>query len=141
MRPFQRLAIDKNKRAINSASVTARSIMPILNQFSQVMYQIIFCTCPDQKTAKEIADQLIINHLAACVNIAPGITSVYQWQGKIESTQEQLLFIKSHSNQYQAIETKIKQIHPYELPEIIAVPIERGLPEYLQWINTCLSTK
>ena len=105
------------------------------------MYQIILCTCPDQKTAGYIAGQMIEHHLAACVNIAPGITSVYQWQGKIESAQEHLLIIKSHANQYQAIETKIKQVHPYELPEIIAVPIEHGLPEYLQWIDTCLSTK
>jgi len=105
------------------------------------MYQIILCTCPDQKAAAYIAGQMIEHHLAACVNIVPGITSVYQWQGKIESAQEHLLIIKTQINQYQAIETKIKQIHPYELPEIIAVPIEHGLPEYLHWIDTCLSTK
>lgn len=115
--------------------------MGILNQFIQVMYQIILCTCPEQKTAKDIAEQLISSQLAACVNIAPGISSIYQWQGKIEYSQEHLLIIKSHSSKYQNIENKIKQMHPYELPEIIAVPIELGLPEYLQWIDTCLSTK
>jgi periplasmic divalent cation tolerance protein len=105
------------------------------------MYQIILCTCPDQKTAEQIASELIKHQLAACVNIVPGITSVYRWQANIETAQEHLLLIKSQAEQYQAIETQIKQIHPYELPEIIAVPIDRGLPEYLQWIDTCLSPK
>lgn len=105
------------------------------------MYQITFCTCPNNKTAVAIAEQLIKHQLAACVNIIPGITSVYEWQEKIESTQEHLLIIKSRTEKFCAIEAKIKQLHPYELPEIIAVPIERGLPEYLQWIDTCLSPK
>lgn len=105
------------------------------------MYQITLCTCPDQKTARHISEHLIKNKSAACVNIVPGIISVYQWQGQIESTQEYLLIIKSTAEKYQAIELTIKTHHPYELPEIIAVPIERGLPEYLQWIDICLSTK
>ena len=105
------------------------------------MYQLILCTCPDASSAKLIAEQLVKLQLAGCVNILPGITSIYQWQGKIESTQEQLLLIKSHCENYPAIESKIKQIHPYELPEIIAVPIDGGLPDYLQWIDTCLSSK
>jgi periplasmic divalent cation tolerance protein len=115
--------------------------MHILKQSDRVMYQIILCTCPDQKTAEQIASELIKHQLAACVNIVPGITSVYRWQANIETAQEHLLLIKSQAEQYQAIETQIKQIHPYELPEIIAVPIDRGLPEYLQWIDTCLSPK
>lgn len=105
------------------------------------MYQIIFCTCPDQKTAEQIASLLVEQKLAACVNIIAGVTSVYEWQGKIETSQEQLLIIKSHADKYDAIENKIKTNHPYELPEIIAVPIDRGLPDYLQWINKCLPTK
>lgn len=105
------------------------------------MHQIIFCTCPNQESAEGIAEHLISQKLAACVNIIAGITSVYEWEGNIESSQEYLLFIKSHRDKYNAIEEAIKNLHPYELPEIIAVPIDRGLPEYLQWINTCLSTK
>ncbi len=105
------------------------------------MYQITFCTCPSRKSAEAIATQLIKHQLAACVNIIPGITSVYEWQGEIESAQEHLLIVKSRAEKFNAIESEIKQLHPYELPEIIAVPIERGLPEYLQWIDTCLSTK
>lgn len=104
-------------------------------------YQIILCTCPDIKTGNDIASMLIKNKLAACINIVPGITSVYEWQGKIETSQEHLLIIKSHQCRYTLIESAIVEMHPYELPEIITVPIEQGLPDYLQWIDSCLSLK
>jgi periplasmic divalent cation tolerance protein len=102
-------------------------------------YQIILCTCPDKGTAEKIARLLVNDKLAACVNILPGITSIYLWREQIESAQEQLLLIKANKSGYQAIEETIKKHHPYELPEIIAVPIENGLPEYLHWIDSCHS--
>ncbi len=102
---------------------------------------IIFCTCPDKDTAEKIARLLVANNKAACVNILPGITSVYTWKDQVESAQEHLLLIKAHKDHYQAIETTIHEHHPYELPEIIAVAIERGLPEYLHWIDSCHSLK
>ncbi|NOQ34499.1 MAG: divalent cation tolerance protein CutA [Methylococcaceae bacterium] len=101
-------------------------------------YQIIFCTCPDHNSANEIATHLVTEKLAACVNILPAVTSVYEWQGKIESAQEQLLLIKSHDDFYARIETEIINLHPYELPEVVAVPMEHASPQYLQWINSCL---
>jgi len=101
-------------------------------------FTIIFCTCPDKATAKKLAQLLVSSNLAACVNILPGITSVYTWDDKIETAQEHLLLIKSSHTRYQAIETLLFKHHPYEVPEIIAVPIERGLPEYLEWMNSCL---
>lgn len=104
------------------------------------MYHLIYCTCPDQETAERIARQLVSDKLAACVNIVPGVQSVYEWQGQIETAQEHLLLIKSPQARYVAIETAIKAIHPYQLPEIIAVAIERGSAEYLKWIDSCLST-
>ncbi|MDD1626492.1 MAG: divalent-cation tolerance protein CutA [Methylococcaceae bacterium] len=100
-------------------------------------YQITLCTCPDKDTAEKIARLLVNDKLAACVNILPGITSVYRWHEQVESAQEHLLLIKANKSRYQAIETTIKKHHPYELPEIIAVPIEDGLPEYLHWIDSC----
>ncbi|ASF45350.1 divalent-cation tolerance protein CutA [Methylovulum psychrotolerans] len=103
--------------------------------------ELILCTCPDKATAKKLAHLLVSKKLAACVNIIPGITSVYSWEEQIESVTEQLLLIKTSIGHYAAIETLLFKYHPYELPEIIAVPIERGLPEYLDWITTCLSTK
>ena len=104
-------------------------------------HQIILCTCPDPASAHKIAETLIIQSLAACVNILPGLTSVYRWQNKIETAQEHLLLIKTRQDHYAALETAIRQHHPYELPEIIAVSVEQGLPEYLQWIDTCLTSK
>jgi len=104
-------------------------------------FEIIFCTCPDRDTAKKLAHLLVTKKLAACVNILPGITSIYTWEEQIESVQEHLLLIKSSKDNYQTIETTLFKHHPYEIPEIIAVPIERGLPEYLDWVDTCLSLK
>lgn len=104
------------------------------------MHHLIYCTCPNQETAEQIAQQLIARKLAACVNILPGVSSVYEWQGQIETAQEHLLLIKSRKAQYAEIEAAIKAIHPYQLPEIIAVAIESGSTEYLQWIDTCVST-
>jgi periplasmic divalent cation tolerance protein len=102
---------------------------------------ITLCTCPDKDTAEKVARLLIGEKLAACVNILPNITSIYPWQGKIETAEEQLLIIKSPQTNYQAIETAIRSHHPYELPEIIAVPIECGLPEYINWIHSCHASK
>jgi periplasmic divalent cation tolerance protein len=104
-------------------------------------HQLILCTCPDRDTADKIARLLVTGQLAACVNILPGILSVYTWQGQVESAQEHLLLIKSSKDRYQALEAAIRDNHPYDVPEIIAVPVEAGLPEYLHWIDSCLSSK
>lgn len=101
-------------------------------------YQIILCTCPDFETANNIARQLVGAKLAACINILPSVTSVYEWQGQIETAQEHLLLIKSCQSHYAKIAAEIKNAHPYELPEVIAVSIENGLPDYLKWINSCI---
>ena len=102
-------------------------------------YQIILCTCPDKDSAEQLAQLLVNEQLSACVNILPGVSSIYWWQGQSSSAQEYLLLIKAHKDHYQAIEISIKAHHPYELPEIIAVSIENGLPEYLHWIDSCHS--
>ncbi len=104
------------------------------------MHQIIYCTCPNQETAEKIARTLVSEKLAACINIVPGITSIYQWQGKIETAQECLLLIKSRQDVYPDLEKKITAIHPYELPEIVAVSIAHALPDYLNWMDTCLQS-
>lgn len=102
------------------------------------MYQLILCTCPDLEVADKLASALITEKLAACVNILPGVRSVYEWQGQIETAQEHLLLIKSHQDRYAAIEATLKSLHPYQLPEIIAVAIESGSLDYLKWIDSCL---
>lgn len=98
-------------------------------------FLLVFCTCPDQATAKHIAGERVDQRLAACVNIVPGITSIYRWQGKRESSQEYLLLVKTSQDAYEALEQALTGLHPYELPELIAVPIERGLSAYLGWIS------
>ncbi len=97
--------------------------------------QLILCTCPDRECAENIATAVVDQRLAACVSILPGIHSIYHWQGKRESADEILLLIKTHSQAYGALEHLVRQLHPYELPEIIAVPVENGLPAYLDWIS------
>jgi len=95
---------------------------------------LIITTAPNDATSEKIANTLVESGLATCVNILPGMRSIYKWQGKLESGHEQLLLIKACSSHYPAIETQIESLHPYELPEIIAVSIDVGLPAYLDWV-------
>jgi periplasmic divalent cation tolerance protein len=98
-------------------------------------YQLVLTTCPDAKVARRLAQALVSEGLAACVNILPVELSVYRWQGRIESARERLLVIKSERRAYAAIEKRLRALHPYELPEIIAVPIVAGLRAYLGWLS------
>ena len=84
--------------------------------------------------AQTLAQALIERRLAACVNVLADCTSVYRWEGKVESCSEVPLLIKTTAARYPALEQAIRNLHPYELPEIIAVPIAHGLPEYLNWV-------
>ena len=97
--------------------------------------QIVLCTCPSEEVARGLAGALVEQALAACVNIIPGIESVYHWQGRVETDPEWLLVIKAPARAYPKLEAAITSLHPYELPEIIAVPIVAGLPAYLAWMN------
>jgi periplasmic divalent cation tolerance protein len=96
---------------------------------------MVLSTCPNAEVANTIAHELVQRGLAACVNILPSIRSVYTWKGKVETANEHLLLVKSHTRQYKAIEALIRKLHPYELPEIIAVPIAGGLDKYLSWLE------
>ena len=102
---------------------------------------LIHCTCPDEDSAHTIANALVDRGLAACVSIQPGAQSVYRWQGKRESAREHLLLIKTRHGAYAALEQAIVALHPYELPEIIAVPITHGLAAYLAWIDESVTNE
>jgi periplasmic divalent cation tolerance protein len=102
---------------------------------NQNLFQIVLTTCPDEACAERIAQALVEEGLAACVNILPPMQSIYKWKGKIETANEQLLVIKSTLARFPAIRDRLHALHPYELPEIITVPIADGLPEYLAWLN------
>lgn len=98
-------------------------------------YIVVFNTCPDKGTAEKIARCLVESNLAACVSISDGIASIYRWQGEICRDNEVLLIIKAKASNYNALEQKIKSLHPYEIPEIIALPIISGSQEYLDWLK------
>jgi periplasmic divalent cation tolerance protein len=98
------------------------------------MYLSVFCTVPDRQTAQRIAQTVVHEGLAACVNLLPGITSVYRWQGEVQENSELLLLIKTRRERYDALEARIKEMHPYQVPEIIAHKIETGSAGYLDWI-------
>ena len=96
---------------------------------------VIFITCPGAKESRLIADALLKARLVACVNTVPKITSRYWWKGKIERAEECLLIAKTEKRLFKAVEKKVKSIHSYTVPEIIAVPISGGNPDYLSWIS------
>ncbi len=96
---------------------------------------LVITNLPDRESAQRVADALIENRAAACVNILAQCTSVYRWQGKVETANEVPLLIKTTRNAYARVEAIICAHHPYELPEIIAVPVTAGLSDYLQWVG------
>ena len=96
---------------------------------------VTLCTVPDRECGEKIARALVDEHLAACVNIVPGVASVYRWKGKVERAEECLLIIKTGVSRFDVLKRRIQELHPYELPEIIALPIIHGSREYLKWIT------
>ena len=96
---------------------------------------MIITTTETEEEAEKIAEKLVSKKLAACVQITPSIKSVYRWQGKVEKSKEQLLFIKTKTGLFEKVEKAIKENHSYEVPEIVAVPINNGSKEYFEWIE------
>ena len=94
---------------------------------------VVSCTCPDQETAERIADILMDQRLAACVQTYP-ITSQYRWEREVHLDQEIMLTIKTTAERYPALESAIAEVHPYEVPEVVAVPIVMGSQAYLDWV-------
>ena len=91
--------------------------------------------CGSQESARLIARRLVETGAAACVNIVPGATSIYRWQGKIEEAAEWMLVIKTRRDRFEAVQAELAANHPYEVPELIAIDIVDGLPAYLDWID------
>ena len=92
-------------------------------------------TFPDQESARRISNELVTKKLAACANILPGVESIYCWKEKIESGNETLMLFKLSEDRQSAFQEKLRSLHPYDVPEIIFVPISSGLPEYLRWVT------
>jgi periplasmic divalent cation tolerance protein len=122
--PINRLVARQTLRYCRSTMSEARDVI------------IVYCTVPDTDTGQRIASHLVEYGLAACVNLIPGVTSVYRWKGQVQTDTEALLMIKAREVDYARLETAIRSQHPYELPEIIAVSLTAGLTEYLDWVRT-----
>jgi periplasmic divalent cation tolerance protein len=96
---------------------------------------VVFCTFPDKDVAQRIARGLVEAQLVACVNLVPGVQSIYRWEGKVESAEEVLGVMKTTTEAYAALEARIRELHPYEVPEIVAVPVELVEAKYAKWVG------
>jgi periplasmic divalent cation tolerance protein len=96
---------------------------------------IVFSACSTLEEARRIARKLIENHLAACVNVMPGVRSFYRWKGMIEEGEECLLVIKSSRDLLDRLRLELEKAHTYEIPEVVAIPIVAGSPNYLNWLD------
>ncbi|MCE9612466.1 MAG: divalent-cation tolerance protein CutA [Chthoniobacter sp.] len=95
----------------------------------------VFTTWPDLATARAAARTLVEEKLAACGNIVPGVESIYRWEGKVETGAEVLVVFKTVIGSYQMFETRLRALHPYQVPEVLAVRVTDGLPAYLRWVE------
>lgn len=96
----------------------------------------VFCSCPSKAVAQQLAEALVAQRLAACVQIIDGISSVYRWQDKVTTDTEALLLIKTTAQHFETITLQIETQHPYDLPEIVALPLTHLSPRYAQWLHT-----
>jgi periplasmic divalent cation tolerance protein len=97
---------------------------------------VLLClaACPDEDTARRIAEALVAERLAACVQLLPGVASVYRWQGAVERASEVLLLAKTTRDRFEALSARIVAAHPHAVPEIVAFDVAAGLPAYLDWV-------
>jgi periplasmic divalent cation tolerance protein len=96
---------------------------------------VVLVTCPDRPVAERIARALVEERLAACVNLLPGLTSIYRWEGALCQESETLLLIKTRRERLSALARRVKALHPYTVPEVIALPVLAGSTSYLKWIR------
>ena len=96
---------------------------------------VTFVTCKDRKQASSIARALVKEKLAACVNVVPGIASIYRWNGKVEEAREVLLVIKSRRALSRKLSDRVRALHSYDVPEVVTIPIAGGNPAYLRWVR------
>ena len=101
---------------------------------SEAALCVALTTCPDEGTARRIASALVEERLAACVNIVPDLTSVYRWEGAVDTASECLLIVKTRRERLEALRRRLEELHPYDLPELVALPVEGGSSAYLGWV-------
>ena len=97
--------------------------------------RVVLMTAPDRATAESLADTVVRERLAACASLVPGLTSVFWWEGQVQRAEEVLVLMKTPSERVDALIARAAELHPYEVPELLALPVEAGLPAYLEWIG------
>lgn len=95
----------------------------------------VISTFPDAATARRIATQLVTEKLAACANLTAPVQSIYRWEGKVEEAQETIVFFKTTPERFDLFQSTLRSLHPYDVPEIVALRVTDGLPEYLRWVG------
>ncbi|HDM27034.1 MAG TPA: divalent-cation tolerance protein CutA [Candidatus Bathyarchaeota archaeon] len=105
------------------------------------VYMVVLSTASDEEEARQIARELLEERLAACVSIFRRVYSLYHWQGRVEESSESLMIIKTREDRVDEVIATIRRLHSYQTPEIIALPVEKGLKEYLDWIDAALEGK
>ena len=107
-----------------------------LRQDKIAMVILVFCSCPNDESADRIAEALVAENLAACVNRMPGVVSTYRWEGAIQRDSETLLIIKATRARFEALRERVVALHPHALPEVVAIDVVDGLDRYLAWVET-----
>jgi periplasmic divalent cation tolerance protein len=102
---------------------------------SELEVRVVLVTAPDEKTAADLARCLVGERLAACVNVVPGVRSIYRWQGAVEEAAEILLVIKTRADRCPALRSRVRELHPYDVPEVLELPASGGSPAYLDWVR------
>ena len=108
---------------------------------SRVSLLIVLVTCPTRSMARRLASELVTRRLAACVNIVPGVESVFSWQGKVDRCREVLLIIKTTAGSFERLRHAVISVHPYEVPEIVGLPLTAGHRPYVQWVRESVRSR
>jgi len=103
--------------------------------------RVVLVTAPSAEVGAALGRALVDERLAACVNVIPGLTSIYRWQGQREEASECLLLIKTDESRYAALERRLLELHPYTVPEVLALPVERGAPAYVEWLRESVTVE
>ena len=119
---------------VTSLARRAREFFPMTDTI------VVLCTCASPEDGERLARALVGGRLAACVSVVPGLRSIYRWKGEIEAADECLLLIKSSREQFDGMREAIEKLHPYEIPELLALPVVDGAPNYLNWVAASLGT-
>ena len=122
-------------REIRPAAILGAPAAREIVQVSDTKCLVVLCTCTEGAPATRLAQALVEEKLAACVNRLPGVISSFRWEGRVEEERETLLLIKSTEDRLEALTARITELHPYELPEVVAVPVLGGLDSYLDWLR------